>query len=220
MLFFQATISGRDCSALARSECRHRCGLCDGRLFIPANCQVLRGTLHNGRKSCSARRWVMRVKVNAALLDPSRTCSLALWPALLLFGNLRPRVTTTPLPHATRAYGQFPGRDFNPLDLLLLLRTVESFKLSNDTHFIKKICGHRWLAPQSPEHAMVLCCDEKCRPRHLTIRSLTCTLSADEAERCVCVCSVLTTIINSIIQCVKQILNNTVCKKRHSLLFL
>jgi len=44
-------------------------------------------------------------------------------PALLLFENSRPRVTTTPLPHATGAYGQLPGRDFTPLDLLLLLRT-------------------------------------------------------------------------------------------------
>jgi hypothetical protein len=35
-------------------------------------------------------------------------------------------VTTTPLPHATGTYGQFPGRDFNPLNLLLLLRTVKS----------------------------------------------------------------------------------------------
>ena len=50
--------------------------------------------------------------------------SLALRPATLLSGNSRPRVTTTPLPHATGAYGQFPGRDFNPLDILLLLRTV------------------------------------------------------------------------------------------------
>ena len=49
--------------------------------------------------------------------------SLALRPALLLFGNSGPRVTATPLPHATGAYGQLPGRDFNPLDLLLLLRT-------------------------------------------------------------------------------------------------
>jgi hypothetical protein len=45
----------------------------------------------------------------------------------LLFGNLRPRVTTTPLPHTTDAYGQLTGRDFNPLDLLLLLRTVDFF---------------------------------------------------------------------------------------------
>jgi hypothetical protein len=61
--------------------------------------------------------------------------SLALRPALLLFGNSRPRVTATPLPHATGAYGQLPGRDSNPLDLLLLLRTVRScihaFHLSN-----------------------------------------------------------------------------------------
>jgi len=50
--------------------------------------------------------------------------SLALRPALLLGGNLRPRVTTTPLPHTTKVYGQFLGRDFNPLDIRLLLRTV------------------------------------------------------------------------------------------------
>ena len=50
--------------------------------------------------------------------------SLALRPALLLLGNSRPRVATAPLPHATGAYGQLPGRDFNPLDLLLLLRTA------------------------------------------------------------------------------------------------
>ena len=52
--------------------------------------------------------------------------SLAFRPALLLFGNSRPCVTATPLPHATGAHGQLPGRDFNPLDLLLLLRTVKS----------------------------------------------------------------------------------------------
>ncbi len=39
-------------------------------------------------------------------------------------GNLRPLVTKTPLPHANEVYGQLLGRDFNPLDLLLLLRTV------------------------------------------------------------------------------------------------
>ena len=55
-----------------------------------------------------------------------RVGSLALRPALLLCENLRPRVTTTPLPHATEAYGQLLGRDFNPLDLLLLLRTISS----------------------------------------------------------------------------------------------
>jgi len=29
-----------------------------------------------------------------------------------------------PLPHTTKVYGQLLGRDFNPLDLLLLLRTI------------------------------------------------------------------------------------------------
>src|SRR4030065_1148684 len=63
------------------------------------------------------------------------TDSLALRPALLLFGNSRPRVATTPLPHATGADGQLPGRDFNPLDLLLLLRTGQTRYswLSNET---------------------------------------------------------------------------------------
>ena len=42
--------------------------------------------------------------------------SLALRPAFLLEENSRPHVTTTPLPHTTGVYGQFPGRDFNPLD--------------------------------------------------------------------------------------------------------
>ena len=52
--------------------------------------------------------------------------SLALRPAILLFGNSRPRISPAPLPHATKAYGQLLGRDFNPLDALLLLRTVRS----------------------------------------------------------------------------------------------
>ena len=52
--------------------------------------------------------------------------SLTLRPALLLFGNSRPQITPAPLPHTTKVYGQFLGRDFNPLDILLLLRTVRS----------------------------------------------------------------------------------------------
>jgi len=63
-----------------------------------------------------------------------RLGSLAWRPALLLFGNSRPRVTATPLPHATGAYGQLPGRDLNPLDLLRLLRTLRScFLLAKKT---------------------------------------------------------------------------------------
>src|SRR4030065_2985475 len=57
--------------------------------------------------------------------------SLALRPALLLFGNSRPRVTTTPLPHATGAYEQLPGRDLNALDLMMLLRTVRSCTITS-----------------------------------------------------------------------------------------
>ncbi len=67
--------------------------------------------------------------------------SLALRPALLLCENLRPRVTTTPLPHATKAYGQLLGRDFNPLDLLLLLRTV---RLDCKNRWGPKTDGNRW----------------------------------------------------------------------------
>ena len=49
--------------------------------------------------------------------------SLSLRPAALPIGNLRPLIAQTPLPCATGVYGQFPGRDFNPLDKQLLLRT-------------------------------------------------------------------------------------------------
>ena len=52
--------------------------------------------------------------------------SLALRPAHLLFGNSRPQIAPAPFPHATKAYGQLLGRDLNPLDTLLLLRTVRS----------------------------------------------------------------------------------------------
>ena len=53
-----------------------------------------------------------------------RVGSLALRPALLLGGNSRPCISTTPLPHTTGAHGQIPGQDFNLLDLQMLLRTV------------------------------------------------------------------------------------------------
>jgi len=51
----------------------------------------------------------------------------------LLFGNSRPRVATTPFPHATGAYGQLPGRDFNPLDLLLLLLLLRAISPARDS---------------------------------------------------------------------------------------
>jgi len=59
----------------------------------------------------------------STLLTRLHVGSLALRPALLLFGNSRHWITPALLPHATGAYGQLPGRDFNPLDLLLLLPT-------------------------------------------------------------------------------------------------
>jgi hypothetical protein len=45
-----------------------------------------------------------------------RLGSLALRPAALPLGNLRPPITRTPLPGARKAYGQLLSRDFNPLD--------------------------------------------------------------------------------------------------------
>ena len=49
--------------------------------------------------------------------------SLALRPVVLPLGNLRPLITQTPLPGTTEVYGQLLGRDFNPQDVQLLLRT-------------------------------------------------------------------------------------------------
>jgi hypothetical protein len=57
--------------------------------------------------------------------------SLALRPAALPAGNLRPSVTRTPLPLATRVHGQLPGRDSNPQDRQLLLRTDALLKFYN-----------------------------------------------------------------------------------------
>ena len=85
--------------------------------------------------------------------------SLALRPALLLFGNSRPRVTATPLPHATGAYGQLPGRDFNPLDLLLLLRTVRS-------HFVARpLAACRTFQARNPDWTNISqsCSRRSCR---------------------------------------------------------
>jgi len=62
--------------------------------------------------------------------------SLALRPAALPSGNLRPLITQTPLPCATGVHGQFPGRDSNPLDKQLLLRTdiaLYSYAQKNNT---------------------------------------------------------------------------------------
>lgn len=65
--------------------------------------------------------------------------SLALRPAPLPSGNLRPLITQTPLPCATGVHGQFPARDFNPLDKQLLLRTaVPNLKL--DAGLIPDFC--------------------------------------------------------------------------------
>jgi hypothetical protein len=49
--------------------------------------------------------------------------SLALRPAALPAGNLRPLVARTPPPSATKAHGQLLGRDSNPQEEQLLLRT-------------------------------------------------------------------------------------------------
>ena len=57
--------------------------------------------------------------------------SFALRPAHLLLGNSRPQIAPAPLPRATKVYGQFLGRDFNPLDTLLLLRTVRPLLYSS-----------------------------------------------------------------------------------------
>ena len=61
-----------------------------------------------------------RIKFTRPLLG-----SLALRPASLSFRNSRPSISRTPLLRATKAYGQFLGRDFNPLAQLLLLRTSD-----------------------------------------------------------------------------------------------
>ena len=61
---------------------------------------------------------------------------------------------------------------------------VESFKLSNDPHFVDKLEAIVGLYLDPPEHALVLCCDEKTREsRRWTAPSRACRSSAVEARR-------------------------------------
>lgn len=63
-----------------------------------------------------------------------RLGSLTFQPVSLPFRNLRPLITQAPLLRTTKAYGQFLGRDFNPLVISLLLRTsVPFFPSSHET---------------------------------------------------------------------------------------
>ncbi len=72
------------------------------------------------------------LQISFANADSFQSCvavcvgSRALRPAASPYGNLRSLIAQTPLPRATRAYGQLPERDFNPIDKRLLLRTVKS----------------------------------------------------------------------------------------------
>ena len=49
---------------------------------------------------------------------------------------------------------------------------VRNFKISNDPHFAEKLEDVVGLYLNAPEHAMVLCCDEKARSRRSTGRNL------------------------------------------------
>jgi hypothetical protein len=81
--------------------------------------------------------------------------SLALWPAHLLFGNSRPLIISAPHPHATKAYGQLLGRNFSPLDTLLLLRTVRSsiiaFRISDQLHNRSPAASPRCSVQNAPQ---------------------------------------------------------------------
>ncbi len=58
-----------------------------------------------------------------------RAGSLTLRPIALPFGNSRPSVARTPLPRATGVYGQFPGRDSNPLDQTVVTAYGQTYTL-------------------------------------------------------------------------------------------
>src|SRR3989338_7290048 len=62
-----AAVSGNR-KPLARQGCRHHCGLCDGRLFLPADRRLLRDAFYVGGKNCSGRG-IMWERDHAFLLD-------------------------------------------------------------------------------------------------------------------------------------------------------
>ena len=82
-----------------------------------------RGLLPFSRPACIGLPHVSTGSASSKSLTRLRAGSLALRPATLPFGNSRPLITQTPLPRATGMNGQLPGRDSNPLDEQLLLRT-------------------------------------------------------------------------------------------------
>jgi len=62
----------------------------------------------------------------------------------LLLENLRPTITRTPLLSTTRAYGQFPGRGFNPLDKSVVTAYYETIKV-NPNMFIALVAKEDFL---------------------------------------------------------------------------
>ena len=62
----------------------------------------------------------------SSLVSRLHLSSLALRPAALPLGNLRPWIAPAPLPGTTESHGHLPRRDFNPQDHGLLLHTVTS----------------------------------------------------------------------------------------------
>src|SRR3990172_8544803 len=100
-----------------------------------------------------------------------RVGSLSLRPAALPFGNSRPLIAQTPLPRATEAYGQFLGRDLNPQDNQLLLRTdvVTYVALSsNSPSFLSPALCLTWLRPDGAQS------------RSPKVRSLPCRVARSE----------------------------------------
>ena len=59
-------------------------------------------------------------------------------------------------PHATEAYGQLLGRDFNPLDLLLLLRTVSVICFTTPETPDRAGCGGNWACRQDTPKQLTL----------------------------------------------------------------
>jgi hypothetical protein len=64
-------------------------------------------------------------------------------PISLSFRHSRPLIAKTPLLRTTQAYGQFLGRDFNPIAKLLLLRTSVPYYCSYPTPVIPLIVKGR-----------------------------------------------------------------------------
>ena len=66
-------------------------------------------------------------------------------------GNPRPLITQTPLPLATGVHGQFPGRDFNPLDTTVVTANGRPYIIATRAFSSPGTTFYAWILSAGPD---------------------------------------------------------------------